>query len=403
MSRTAHSPVSRISRWALVGVALATLAACGPKIRVSDSIDTKFDLRRSPVYDDQLHSPYVAGATFEIYAYDISEDNDLDGWTVRTRDPEVLEVDDVEVIRDDLDPDDDRKVKTDIIVTRVTTTGPGTGALEIVNRSDKVVREVEVVVMQPDRIELRAAGPLFIGEEDVAPSLVDTSPKVMADGTATFLIQWFAGEELLRGPGALGLSSEHPNVDTLWTLTDHFDEQREWAQLRFTVPEVDEELAEVEVLANGVPVQTLEFEIVRPETIESIEITSAGESSASDGDLVAALALAYDGSGESIWGVGFDWDIDGRLEGSEGDLFRYWYEPGASSVLGAEFGEARGEVPITGERGFVDSSNDISDGGSCFCSASRDRPARGVGWSLLSVLALGLVRRRRGAGAPSTR
>ena len=380
-------------RWITAGSCLVCLGACGPKIRLSDDIDTQFDLQPSSVYDDVLHGPYVAGASFEIYAYDITEDNALDDWTVRSLDPDVIVVESVEIKRDDLDPNDDRNVKTDILVARVTTTGPGTGTLEIVNRYDNVVRDAQVSVMQPDRLELRAAGPLFLGGESGVPSLVDSSPKVMAGGQATFLIQWFAGDQILRGPGALDLQSNQPIVDRLTTLTRHFDEQREWAQLAFDVPTDETELASVDVLANGEFVQTLEFEVVRPEAVDSVELVEGGPG----GDLHAVLALALDAAGESIWGVGFEWDLDGLGDSSEGDLFRYWYDASASSVLGAEFGEARGEVPIAGDHGYVDSSNDITDegGGSCFCRADPERPVREIAWGLLGLLGLGLVRRRR--------
>ena len=379
-------------RWIAAGSCLVCLGACGPKIRLSDDIDTNFDLQRSATYDDELHGPYVAGASFEIYAYDITEDNALDDWTIRSLDEDVIVVEDVEIIRDDLDPNDDRNVKTDILVAHVTTTGPGTGTLEIVNRFDKVVRDAQVSVMQPDRFELRAAGPLFLGSDSGVPSLVDATPKIMAEGEATFLIQWFAGEQVLRGPGALDLQSAHPLVDSLRTLTRHFDEQREWAQLRFDTPADLSELATVDVYANGEFVQTLDFEVVQPDAIAAIELVESGPEGESD--LVTVLALALDDAGESIWGVAFDWDIDGRVEASEGDLFRYWYDGSVQSVLGAEFGEARGEATIAGDQGFVDSSNDITDeGGSCFCRAEPERPAGEIAWGLLGLLGLGLVRR----------
>jgi hypothetical protein len=67
-------------------------AGCGPKIRFSDSVDGHFDLLFTHPYDDELNSPYVAGAQFRIYAYDATEDNDLEGWTIVSTDPSVLEV-----------------------------------------------------------------------------------------------------------------------------------------------------------------------------------------------------------------------------------------------------------------------------------------------------------------------
>jgi MYXO-CTERM domain-containing protein len=388
MARLARNPT-------LACLSLAALTACGPKIRLSDNIDTQFDLHPSQRYDDRLHGPYVAGSSLEIYAYDTTEDNALDGWTMVSLDPDVLEVVSVEIIRDDLDDEDKRKVETDIIVAHVEATGPGTAILEVHNHNGKFVRATEVVVMQPDRAELRAAGPLFIGREDEVPSLVDATPKLLANGKATFLVEWFAGEQALHGTGSLAVVSDHPNAQNLWTLEEHLDEAREWAQIEFSSPEPGEELANIELYANGELVHDLEFEIVQPDAIADVQIVGRDESG-DEGQLLAVLAQAFDATGESIWGVSFDWDIDGFGEFGEGDLFRYWYEPGISSLLGAEYGEARGEIMIQGDHGFVDSSNDSPQDGSCFCSSTGDEgPGRGVGFGLLSLAALGLVRRRR--------
>ena len=93
--------------------------------------------------------------------------------------------------------------------------------------------------------------------------------------------------------------------------------------------------------------------------------------------------------------MAFDWDIDGDIEPEEGDIFRYYYEPETSSVLGAEFGGARAEITISGDEGFVESSNEDPIDGSCDCRAGEDRPGRGVALGILGLLALGLVRRRR--------
>lgn len=379
-----------------LSLALAGLTACGPKIRMSDNIDTELDLGPSQRYDDTLHGPYVAGASFDVYAYDISEDNALDGWTMVSLDPDVLEVVSVEILRDDLDDDDDKKAKTDIIVAHVEATGPGTATLEVHNHNDKFIRDTQIVIMQPDRAELRAAGPLFIGNEDLAPSLIDATPKLLANGRTTFLVEWFAGDQQLRGTGSLGLSSDHPNAQTLWTLEDHLEEAREWAQIEFGSPEDGLELADVLLYANGEPVRNLEIEIVQPDAIHHVEIIGRDESAGAEEELLAVLAQAFDSNGESIWGVSFGWDLDGLSESGEGDLFRYWYEPGAMSKLGAEYGESRAEITIMGDRGYVVSSNESPVDSACFCSSADQRsPGRGIGLGLLSLLALGLVRRRR--------
>jgi MYXO-CTERM domain-containing protein len=377
-----------------MGLTVATLTACGPKIRFSDSVDNEFDLRWSARYDDRLHGPYVAGASFSIFVYDAREDSDLSGWKVVSRDPEILEILEQVVEQDDLDEDDKSKDESDVIVSQVYAAGEGIAILEVYDDNDDFVRATEVEVMQPDRIELHAAGPLFVAREDVTPSLVDDTPKLLSGGTATFQVQWYKGEQRLNGAGALGLYSEHAAVNDLWARTTLLDEDRDWATITMApgLSAADSVITPIEFSANGVTVEVLDFSVVGPDAITSIELHGESESGASEHELLVVLAEAFDEAGESIWGVGFDWDLDGQDEPGEGDLFRYWFRKGAWNTLGAEYNGIRAEAEIQGIEGFVDSSNDIS----CFCSVDEDRPARGIAFGLLGLGMLGLVRRRQG-------
>jgi hypothetical protein len=372
----------------VAALVLVTTTGCGPKIRLADSIDNRFDLAITHPYDDQLNSPYVAGAAFRIYAYDVSEDNDLEGWTMVSLDPDVIELTTIEVVRDNLEDGD--KTETDIIQASAAAIGPGTAIIEVHDEDGDFVRATEVEVMQPDRIDLRAAGPMFIERDDLAGN-VDVTPKMLANGVATFLVEWYAGEQRLSGAGTLGLMSEHPNASDLWARQSFLDEDREWATVEFSSPDSGNELATVAFLANGMPVQDVTFEIVQPDAIDHVELLAESTSGHKEGALLTVLAQAIDVDGESIWGVAFDWDLDGDEETGEGDLFRYWYEPSVSSVLGAAYGEHRGEATIAGDEGFVASSNNIG----CFCSATAVTPERDVPFGLLCLAALGLVRRRR--------
>ena len=177
----------------------------------------------------------------------------------------------------------------------------------------------------------------------------------------------------------------------MWPRQSYLDEDRDWASIEFEVPEDGDELAEVEFYANGVLVDTRSFEIVQPDSIAEVELVGERTGGAEDGQLFTVLALALDEGGASIWGVAFDWDLDGISEEGEGDLFRYWFERNASSVLGAEYDGHRGETTIEGNEGYVASSNNIG----CFCSAATDAPGRGLSFGLLCLAALGLVRPRR--------
>ena len=373
-------------------VALVTLAACGPKIRLSDSVDNVFDLRLGPQYDDRLNGPYVAGASFRVYAYDVAENVSLEGWELRTSDPGVLEIQDQWVDEDDIDEDDNSKTKSDVITAKVYAAGEGAAVIEVYDDGGSFVRGVEVEVMQPNRIEMRAAGPLFVRREGQVPSLVDDTPLLFAGGRATFLIEWYKDDLRLDGAGTLQLQSESTAIQDLWPRLTLLDEDRDWLTIETTEPSGDMvEEVPVDVLANGEYVDTVHFSSVPVENISYVELASESEAGAENGDLLVVLAQAFDESDESIWGVAFDWDIDGDNEPGEGDLFRYWYRDDARSILGAEYGSHRDEISIQGVEGFVDSSNDAI---ACFCSANEDRPARGVALGLLCLAGLGLIRRK---------
>lgn len=378
----------------LAGITLSTLTACGPKIRFSDSVDWEFDLRLRRIYDDRLHGPYVAGSSFNIYVYDATGDNDLDGWRLESQNPEVLEIVQQYIEQDDLDESDRNKDEDDVIVAQVFAAGEGTAILEVYDDRGDFVRAAEVEVLQPDRLELRAAGPLFVNHErEVVPSLVDASPKLLSGGTATFLVEWFKGKQKLNGAGTLHVLPEHESIQDPWVRRTYLDEDRDW--LTVTTADgysaADGVVAPIEFLANGLHVQTVDFSVVGADAIARVELRGESESGASDDELLVVLAQAFDADDESIWGVAFDWDIDGRQEPGEGDLFRYWFRKGAWSTLGAEYNGVRGEVQIQGTEGFVDSSNDIS----CFCTAQPEAPARHIALGLLGLAALGLIRRRR--------
>lgn len=387
------APSSRSIHLLIASFALSTLAACGPKIRFSDSVDNSFDLRLTSRYDDRLHGPYVAGSSFTLYTYDATNDNDLTGWTLVSRDPDVLEIVEQSVGSEDLDDDDKSKKESDLIISRVYAAGEGTAILEVYNDSDEFIRATEIEVLQPDRLELHAAGPLFVRRDGVVPSLVDGTPRILSGGRATFLVNWFKGEQKLNGAGALELASDHEVVGELWPRQTFLDEDRDWMTITMDegILAEDSVITPVDLLANGELVDTLEFSVVGPEVLDTIEIYGESESGADDEELLVALAQAFDQDGESIWGVAFDWDLNGVEEPGEGDLFRYRFREGTWSTLGAQYGDLRAEAEIQGVEGFVASSNDVS----CFCNADPEAPGKNVAFGLLGLAALGLVRRRR--------
>lgn len=390
MKRFARPPHA----WLALGTVLLTAAACQPEFRFSDDIDHEFNLGSDDLYDDDLATPYVAGARFNIRVYDRKgEEENLTGWELRTDVDGVIEIEDQFIESDDIDEDDRSRSETDVLVANVHAVGEGTVVLQLFDDRGDYVRGTEVEVVQPNEVTLRAAGPLFIRDEDRVSSDVDETPQLLADGTATFLVTWYRDGERLHGSGALSLGSDSDQIVDLWARERVLEEDRDWMTVTAATGDlIDGNLAPVDLYANGELVDTVDFEVVRDTDIDHLEIEGRSEAGAKDGRWLVVLAQAFDVDDEHVWGVGFDWDLNGVPEPGEGDLFRYSFKKGEWSTLAANFGELRAEGQIQGEEGFVADSNTLG----CFCAIDEgDRPGRGLAFGLLALGSLALVRRRR--------
>lgn len=396
-SCTPSAPRARAGARTLLGLSLLALTACQPKVRYADSIDVKFDLRLSDRFDDRLSPPYVLGSSFTVYVYDRAERTDLNGWELRTNVPGVITIDDQFIDEEDINEDDNSNTRSDVIVADVFAAGEGSVVLEVYDDAGAYVRGIEVEVFQPDDFILRAAGPLFLRDEDRAPSEVDASPQVLSGGTATFEVEWYRDGQRLYGAGALEPTSESEGVSDLWSRRNVLSEDRDWMTLTAT-PAMGGTIAPVDIRANGEVIGTVEFELEDSETIDHLTLTGQSESGREDGDKVVVLAQALDADDETIWGTAFDWDLNGATEPGEGDLFRYKFERSKWSTLAASFDGQRVEMDIQGVEGVVDSSNNSFEDG-CLCSA-EDSKAPWEGTLALGLLVLAyapLRRRRRGA------
>jgi MYXO-CTERM domain-containing protein len=392
-------------------LALTLLTGCNePELRFEDDIDLEFDLLDIFIpdvdYGEGLHNPYLAGSEFAIYIWDDNDITSFKGWEVRSSDPTVLEILRTERKEFDWDgieehypdhpfhhDDDDEDY---VLIVYVRAGQPGTAELSAYDRTDDLHGTATIEVAVPNEIQLRPAGPVFLQRDDIVAQL-DADPMLIGGGTATFLVDWLRDGVPLAGDGQVSATSSNDLIYDVWGRETYYDEKRDWLTISAdTVEPGTTEVASVDVYVNGNVAETIDFTVVGDEAIDALQLQAREESEvfvAFEGQWIPVLASALDANGETIHGVAFDWDLDGVDEPGEGDLFKYRFDSDVTSILGAEYAGMRVETTIRGDEGFVDTSNDVP--GSCFCSADVEQPGGSVGFGLLSLAAIGLVRRRR--------
>lgn len=353
-----------IRPWSIALLALGLLGAqgCNDDIQWRDSIDLEFDLFRT---GDHVHSPYVVGATLTLCA-DAARDGELRGGELRSSDPGVLRVGATEP------DDDDRVLCADVEALRA-----GEVEVEVVDDGD-VIASIALEVGAPDRAEVLAAGPLLLERDDLDAEA--DRPRILAGGTATFEIRYFAGETRLHGQGAL-VVDDADAVEAQPVGTVVF-EDREW--LRITPSEPGS--FDLELATPAGPFQTLTIDVVEEEDIADVALHGRDESGREKGDPMIVYAQAHDEDDAPIFGVEYEWSLAGEAEPGTGDLFRYEFDPSEPRSLVARHGDLETEVEIHAGEGVVDSSGEVG------CSVAG---RRGGGWALVLLVAGVLVRRRR--------
>lgn len=347
------------------GAALA-VAACGPTYSMTDDIDVTWDFVLTPVrFEDNLHAPYVRGATMTLYAHSSDDKEDLSGWSIVSSDPAVLRIDGA-VTSGGRD-----------LAVRGQAVGEGTARLTLRDPRGHEVGHGVAEVRVPDTIELDAHGSLILGREDEARV---GEVRMLAGGEATYLVRYFRDGRELHGNGVLAAVAP-PGVTTQPRTTFLF-ENREW----LTVAAPAAGTGALELSADGATVPAVPLVVVPETAIADVVVLTEPESGHHDGDWLAALAQAYDGNGQRIFGVEYAWNVDGAVQTADGDLYRYQFKAGRYQMVRAQRGTHADAAMIQSDGGFVDSTNHVG------CAAG------GGGSLLIGVVGLGLVRRRRRSG-----
>jgi len=351
-------------RLASIALVASLAMACGGP-RLADGIDLDLDLFPLVGPSDRLHSPYVAGADFSVWSIHADEEDEI-GWTIETSDPSVIRV--VEQVGDGH--------------ARVSATAPGEVDLLIRDAEGQELHRTGVEVIQPDRADLVAHGPRIVRRPELQPETTDEL-RVLVGGSGTFLVEWFAGNDRLLGHGALSASSGDGVV--VEPRQTHLFEDREW--VTFTALEPGRH--EVELMANGELTRTITIVAVEEAAIDHVELHGMNEGEASEGQQLVVYAQAYADDGTPIYGVEYEWDVDGAREEGLGDLYRYEFAPGVVRELCARHGAHESFATIQSSGGFVDSTNRIG------CSVSPVGAGGGLPIAAMALFGIAFVRRRR--------
>lgn len=355
----------RLALWLVLG---ATATGC-TRVRLTDNVDLTFDFSPLIGPSNLLHQPYVQGSEMDVYVDHSDDKKDLSGWSLRSLNTEIFSVDNPTF----------SKFNDNYFRVHCHAVSDGIAQLEVLDSSGKVQHRTTVEVGKPDRIELLAHGPMLVDRAEL-PALT-TNPQVLAGGTATFLVRYYKGARLLNGNGALDVASTE-NV-TAATPQSFLFEDRDWLQV---TPLAEGNFA-VPLRVGGDDITTLQLKSVPESAVDEVRILGKNESKAKKGDWLVALAQAYDTADQPIYGVEYDWELDGDTEPGEGDLYRYQYDPKEKHNIEARFGALDAVAQIHGE-GFVDSSNNIG------CATSGDPRTSLVSLVVIGV-AMAFARRRR--------
>ena len=343
------------------------VAGCGATYSMTDDIDLTWDFALTPRrFDDNLHSPYVRGAMMTVFAHSSDKGESLRNWSIESSDASVFAVSTAVDASSDHD-----------LAASGRAVGEGMATLTLRDPHGNAVGRAFAEVLVPDAVELDSHGSLILGRDDEAAV---REARVLAGGTATYLVRYFRGGRELPGNGVL--SAVAPVGVTAEPRTTFVFENREWLSLSTTAVGS----GALALAADGAVMPAVPMMVVPESAIADVVVLTEAEGGHEDGDWLAALAQAYDASGERIFGVDYDWNVGGAAQRGDGDLYRYQFKSGQYVMVHAQRGSHADAAQIQSEGGFVDSTNRVG------CSAGG---GGGLLWG--GVLGLGFVavRRRR--------
>jgi hypothetical protein len=343
-------------------LSLTLLAGC-QRHYFTDSVDLELDFRPIGLRGDALHSPYVIGSSFDVFANPNDSDDSREGWRIVSSDPSVLAI-------EMMAPG----------TARANAVSDGEATLELYDAEDNLLHSEEIEVRAPASAELLWHGSLLVGATEDEARVDDA--RILTGGTATFLVRWRDEQgRRLSGNGALRASAQ-AGMETNVAQSFLF-EDRDWLQLTT----LEDGVYAVEVAAGDQEAVTT-FQVTTVSNIAGITLEGESEQGEEDGACLVVVAVGSDADGNPVYGVEYEWDVEGDSLPDYGDVLHYTYDPNIPVTVGATFEDQHVETVVHSSGGFyVSSTNDIG------CSAAD---ASSLPTAVLPiVIGLGLIIRRR--------
>lgn len=349
---------------------LSVLAACTSEFTFSDSVNSRlYEFKPRAEYGDELSTPYVLGAQFEVFVEDNDQDTDFLGWKVESMDPKVLQL-----------RAEPYKMSPHILVVEVGAVGEGVTELLLKDTSGAIRGSAAVEVKRPTRAKLFAApiyaldNPDFRGETP--------HPRILVGGTATFAVEYLHEDIRLQGSTDILVSSSAA-IDATIRHSELVD-NRNWLQV--SVGAQGRHSAELWLGDNLV--EEIDIFGVPSSMIAGVELIDGDATNPDElaGEwLLVGQAVAEDK--QPIYGVDFEWALPDRGFTEPGDVFVYEHDPEQEfrKITARAYG-VESQISVRVAAGEPASSNDTS----LTCSVTGGPPP----WAL-GLLLLGLRRRRR--------
>lgn len=318
---------------------LTCLAACGRTVTLTDDIDLTWDFQLTPFdrYVDKLHSPYVRGTSMWLWATSDDDSDKVQNWSIVTSDPSVLDI-------------EDQMYDGTSIGVKVVALADGSSDIAVIDDKGERVGHGIAEVALPDRVELDAHGYLIVGQDSRAP--VDEA-RIAAGDTATYMVKYFQGDRELYGNGVLTGTGDD-SVD-IQPRTSFLFEKREW--LTLTPSKAGTTAAQLYV--DKAPVSTIQIVGVPATDISDVALIGQSEKGATNDQWLVVLAQATDSLGRNVFGVNYQWNVDGVSQNADGDLYRYQFKKGDDAMVEVQRSGHTDAIDIQSDRGYVDNSNRV--------------------------------------------
>ena len=358
--------MNRLNRTLAFALFAAALSSGCSRVTLVDDVDFALDWGILSGPTDALHSPYVAGAGMVVFVESSDSHQKMQGWTLTSSAPSVFTVGTMQ--------NDGNGLSAACASISV-----GTAVLTVRDEKGNVQHTHAIEVKQPDSAHVLSHGPLLLQHPESEAEL--GGARIALGGTATFLVQWFAGAQRLAGNGSLSFVAPQ-SVEVTAEKTE-FLVDRDW--MHVTPHGVGDQ--SIQLFCDGKAVTAFPITVVASSEVAAVQLLGEDETGATDGRWLVVLAQAFDTAQRPLFGIEYTFDVDGQTQSGIGDIYRYEFKGGTPKMLTAHMGSMQASAMIHAGTGFVDSTNNVG------CQAGG-KPGGGALTMACVGIALAMLRRR---------